>query len=256
MPVVIKSEREIELMTHAGKILAEVHEKLKEEISSGITTYQIDQIGEELIRAQGCIPSFLNYNGYPASVCVSINEEVVHGIPSKERILTEGDIVSLDIGVLYKGYHSDAARTYGVGKISKDAEDLIRVTKESFYEGIKYATKEYRLFDISKAIGEYAQSRGYGVVEALCGHGVGKDLHEEPQIPNYDMGRRGMRLRPGMTLAIEPMINLGTKDVKWLDDKWTVVTMDGKISAHYEHTILITENEPQILTPEKREANI
>ena len=195
-----------------------------------------------------CIPSFLNYNGYPASICVSVNEEVVHGIPSSKRILKDGDVVSLDAGVIYKGYHSDAARTHGIGEISKEAKKLIEVTRQSFFEGIKYAKEGNHLFDISNAIGTYAESFGYGVVRDLCGHGVGTKLHESPQIPNYVMNRRGVKLKAGMTLAIEPMINMGTWEVDWLDDEWTVVSRDRSVSAHYENTVLITDGEPRLLT--------
>ncbi len=248
MAVTIKSPREIELMSEAGKILEKVHDELAKELKPGMTTLDIDKIGEELIRSYGCIPSFLNYNGYPASICVSVNDEVVHGIPSNKRIIREGDIVSLDAGVIYKGYHSDAARTYGIGQISKEAEDLIRVTKESFFEGIKFAKEGNHLFDISAAIGNYCESRGYGVVRDLCGHGIGNNLHEDPQIPNYQMPRKGMKLRAGMTLAIEPMINIGTHEVIWMDDDWTVKTKDQSLSAHYENTVLITDGEPILLS--------
>ena len=213
-----------------------------------MSTWDVDRLGEEVIRSYGCEPSFLNYNGYPASICVSLNHEVVHGIPSKKRIIKEGDIVSLDAGVIYKGYHSDAARTHAVGEVSQEAKDLIRITKESFFEGIKYAKEGNHLFDISRAIGAYAEKFGYGVVRDLCGHGIGMHLHEDPEIPNYQMQRRGMRLKAGMTLAIEPMINIGTWQVDWLDDDWTVVTRDGSLSAHYENTVLITEDEPKLLT--------
>ena len=248
MSITIKTPREIELMREAGRILAEVHNELGKIIKPGITTLEIDQIGEKLIRSYGCEPSFLNYNGYPASICVSVNEEVVHGIPSKKRILREGDIVSLDAGVIYKGYHSDAARTHGVGNISSDAAKLIEVTKQCFFEGIKYAKPGNHLHDISNAIMDYAQSFGYGVVRDLVGHGIGSHLHEEPQIPNFRQKNRGPKLVPGMTLAIEPMINAGTYKVSWLDDDWTVVTNDGKLSAHYENTVLITEEGCDILS--------
>lgn len=251
MAISIKSAREIELMTEAGRILSIVHDELEKALRPGMTTKEIDRLGEEVIRSYGCIPSFLNYNGYPASICVSINDEVVHGIPSNKRVIREGDIVSLDAGVIYKGYHSDAARTHAVGEVSQEAKDLIRVTEESFFEGIKYAKEGYHLFDISAAIGRYANERGYGVVQDLCGHGIGSQLHEEPQIPNYAMNRRGVKLRRGMTLAIEPMINVGTWKVDWLDDDWTVVTRDGSLSAHYENTVLITEDEPILLTLSK-----
>ena len=248
MPVTIKSEREINLMREAGKILAKVHEQLAQEVKAGMSSYEIDKICEEIIRSYDCIPSFLGYEGYPGSVCISINDEVVHGLPNKDKIVRDGDIVSLDTGVIWKGYQSDAARTIAIGEISKEAQQLIDVTKQSFFEGIKYAREGNHLFDISGAIGRYAEERGYGVVRDLCGHGIGTALHEAPEIPNYEVGRKGVRLRPGMTLAIEPMINIGTHEVDWLDDDWTVVTRDGSLSAHYENTILITEGEPRILS--------
>lgn len=246
--VSIKSQNEIALMREAGKLLAKTHEELKNAIHPGMSTLDIDKLGEKIIRGFGCIPSFLNYNGFPASICVSVNDEVVHGIPCKERILMEGDIVSLDAGLIYKGYHADAARTYGVGKISADAQKLIDVTQQSFFEGIKMAKDGNHLHDISNAIAEYCESFGYGVVRDLVGHGIGKNLHEDPQIPNFRQRRRGIKLQKGMTLAIEPMINAGTYEVAWLDDDWTVVTDDGELSAHYENTILITDGEPEILT--------
>lgn len=248
MPVTIKSPREIELMREAGRILAKVHEQLGKELRPGMSTYEIDRLGEEMIRSFGCEPSFKNYNGYPASICVSVNEEVVHGIPSKKRIIEEGDIVSLDAGVIYKGYHSDAARTHGIGEISEEAKLLIERTRQSFFEGMKYAKAGNHLHEISRAIGDYAESFHYGVVRDLCGHGIGSHLHEDPEIPNFKQFRRGIKLRTGMTLAIEPMINIGTAEVLWMDDDWTVVTEDMSLSAHYENTVLITEGEPEILT--------
>lgn len=248
MSVTIKTAREIELMREAGRLLEKVHDELAEFIRPGISTLDIDRFGEKLIRNFGCTPNFLNYNGYPASICVSVNDEVVHGIPKKNRILQEGDIVSLDAGLIYKGYHSDAARTHAVGQISPEARQLIDVTRQSFFEGIKYAKAGNHLYDISAAIGNYAQRFGYGVVRDLVGHGIGTHLHEDPQIPNFVQKRRGVRLIPGMTLAVEPMINQGRADVEWLNDDWTVVTQDGSLSAHYENTILITEGEPEILT--------
>lgn len=248
MSVTIKSPEQLELMREAGKILAKVHEQLGKELKPGMSTYEIDRIGEEMIRSFGCIPSFKNYCGYPASVCVSIDEEVVHGIPSREKFIQEGDIVSLDIGVIHKGYHSDAARTHAVGTVSKEAELLMERTRQSFFEGMKYATAGRHLHEISRAIGDYAESFGYGVVRDLCGHGIGTHLHEDPDIPNFRQFRRGIKLRPGMTLAIEPMINIGTADVAWLDDEWTVVTQDMSLSAHYENTIIITDGKPEILT--------
>ena len=257
MAITIKSEREIELMAKAGEILENVHNELEKALHPGMSTKDIDTLGEEIIRSYGCIPSFLNYNGYPASICVSVNQEVVHGIPDKHRIIHEGDIVSLDAGVIYKGYHSDAARTHAIGEVSKEAAELIKVTRECFFEGIKYAKAGNHLFDISAAIGKYASERGYGVVRDLCGHGIGTALHEAPEIPNYEVGRKGVKLRAGMTLAIEPMINIGGYEVDWLDDDWTVVTRDGSLSAHYENTVLITEEEPRILslTCEKKQTD-
>lgn len=248
MPVSIKSAREIELMREAGRILANVHKQLGEALKPGMSTMDIDRMGEKLIRGYGCIPSFKNYNGYPASICVSVNDEVVHGIPNRHHILREGDIVSLDAGVIYHGYHSDAARTHAVGTVSPQAQKLIQVTRECFFEGIKYAKAGNHLNDISSAIQAYAEHFGYGVVRDLVGHGVGKALHEDPEVPNFAQKRKGIRLCPGMTLAIEPMINMGRADVVWLNDDWTVVTDDGSLSAHYENTILITEGEPEILS--------
>ena len=248
MAVSIKSEREIELMRQAGKILAKVHEELGKAIVPGISTLEIDRLGEKLIREHDCIPNFLNYHGYPASVCVSVNEEVVHGIPRKDRILKEGDIVSLDAGLIYKGYHSDAARTHYVGKAAPEVQKLVEETRNSFFEGIKEAKAGNHLYDISNAIDAYISQFGYGIVRDLVGHGIGTELHEDPQIPNFRQKRRGLKLQPGMTLAIEPMINLGRADVEWLSDDWTVVAQDGLPSAHYENTILITDGEPEILT--------
>ncbi len=252
MSVIIKSEREIELMREAGNILAIVHEELEKFIKPGITTLDIDKKADELIRSYGCIPSFLNYNGFPASICVSVNEQVVHGIPNKNTILKDGDIVSLDAGVIYKGYQSDAARTWAVGEISREAGKLIEVTKQSFYEGIKHAKAGNHLYEISAAIQDYVESFGFSIVRDLVGHGIGTDMHEEPQIPNFRQKKRGMRLEAGMTFAIEPMVNAGRYDVYWNDDNWTVVTEDGSLSAHYENTILITEDdEPEVLSIRK-----
>ena len=248
MAVTIKSPREIELMREAGRILAKMHEELAKNLRPGMSTWDIDHMGEEIIRSYGCIPSFKNYNGYPASICVSVNDEVVHGIPHKEHFLDEGDIVSLDAGVIYKGYHSDAARTYGIGEIDDDAKKLIEVTRQSFFEGIKFAKAGNHLNDISAAIQKYAESFGFGIVRDLVGHGIGSHLHEDPEIPNFARKRKGILLQPGMTLAIEPMITEGSYEVVWLDDDWTVMTEDGGWAAHYENTILITENEPEILS--------
>lgn len=248
MAVTIKSPWEIELMREAGRILAKTHEELAKNLRPGMSTWDIDHMGEEIIRSYGCIPSFKNYNGYPASICVSVNDEVVHGIPHKEHFLDEGDIVSLDAGVIYKGYHSDAARTYGIGEIDDDAKKLIEVTRQSFFEGIKFAKAGNHLNDISAAIQKYAESFGFGVVRDLVGHGIGSHLHEDPEIPNFARKRKGILLQPGMTLAIEPMITEGSYEVVWLDDDWTVMTEDGGWAAHYENTILITEGEPEILS--------
>ena len=249
MSVTIKSAKEIELMREAGRLLEIVHKELEEAIRPGISTWELDHLGEKTIRSLGCIPNFLNYNGYPASFCISVNDEVVHSIPNKRKILHEGDIVSIDAGLIYKGMHSDAARTHAVGQISPEAQKLIDVTRQSFFEGIKKATAGNHLFDISNAIADYVQPYGYGIVEELVGHGIGHALHEDPQIPNFRQKRKGIRLMAGMTLAVEPMINIGRPDVEWLDDDWTVVTEDGSLSAHYENTILINEEgEPDILT--------
>ena len=248
MSVTIKSAREIELIRKSCRLLEIVHNELADIIKPGISTLDIDRYGEKRIRSLGGIPNFKNYNGYPASICVSVNDEVVHGIPNKHRILQEGDIVSLDAGLIYKGYHSDAARTYGVGQVSPEAQKLMDVTKQSFFEGIKFAKAGNHLHDISNAIGNYAQSFGYGVVRDLVGHGIGTSLHEDPQIPNFPQKSKGIRLQPGMTLAIEPMITMGRPEVCWLDDDWTVVTEDESLAAHYENTVLITDGEPEILT--------
>ena len=247
--ITIKTPEEIQLMAEAGRILGLVHEELEKHLRPGISTYELDSFCEEVIRSYGCEPNFKGLYDYPGSVCISINEEVVHGLPSKDRIIREGDIVSLDTGVVYKGYHSDAARTHGVGEISKEASLLIERTRQSFFEGMKYATASHHLYDVSAAIQDYAESFGYGVVRDLVGHGIGKALHEEPEIPNFKRPfRRGPKLEPGMTLAVEPMINAGGFAVDWMDDGWTVVTCDSSLSAHYENTIVITKGAPQILT--------
>ncbi len=248
MAVSVKSQREIEIMKEAGKILGTVLNDLCKEIKPGMSTHRVDQLGEEMIRSYGCVPSFLGYGGFPASICVSVNEEVVHGIPSKKTILKEGDIVSLDAGVIYKGYQSDAARTVGVGEISPEAAKLIEVTKQSFFEGIKYAKEGCHLHDISNAIAAYNESFGYGVIRDLVGHGIGTNLHEDPQIPNFHQDRRGMKLYEGMTLAIEPMVAAGGYAVNFLDDDWTVVTADRSLAAHYENTVLVTKDGPVILS--------
>ena len=247
--VTIKSEREIELMREAGRILAKVHEELGKELKAGMSTKEIDRICEQLIRGYGCIPSFLNYEGFPASVCVSINDEVVHGIPNKHRYIQEGDIVSLDTGVIWKGYQSDAARTHMIGEVTPQARKLVEVTEQSFFEGIKYAKAGNHLNDVSSAIQAYAESFGFGVVRDLVGHGIGTEMHEAPEIPNFATRRKGIKLVAGMTLAIEPMITAGRYDVVWdNDDGWTVTTEDGSLASHYENTILITDGEPEILS--------
>lgn len=248
MGVSIKSAQEIQLMREAGHMLEEVHDYLAEFIKPGISTKELDRIGEAKIRSLGCIPNFLNYSGFPASFCISINDEVVHGIPSDKKIIQDGDLVKIDAGLIHKGYHSDAARTYAVGTVDPQAIKLMDVTKQCFFEGLKAAVAGNHLNDISKAIGAYAVKHNFGIVRDLVGHGIGTSLHEDPQIPNFPQKRRGVKLIPGMTLAVEPMINLGRGDVEWEDDGWTVVTMDGTLSAHYENTILITDGEPEILT--------
>lgn len=248
MAVTIKTQHEIELMRESGHRLSQVFEELEAALHPGMTTKDIDTLGESIIRKLGGIPNFLNYNGYPASICVSVNDEVVHGIPTKHRIIREGDIVSLDAGMIFKGYHSDAARTFAVGAVSSEAEQLIRVTRECFFEGLKKAKAGNHLYDISNAIADHADKYGYGIVTDLVGHGIGTHLHEDPEVPNFHMKAKGILLRPGMTLAVEPMINMGRSDVDWLDDDWTVVTSDGSLSAHYENTILITDGDPEILT--------
>jgi methionyl aminopeptidase len=236
----IKSEREIALMREAGRIVALAHQAAKDFIKPGISTKALDDLIEKVIRDHDATPSFKNYNGFPASACISINEEVVHGIPSKDRILKNGDIVSVDIGANYKGYHGDSAWTYACGEISDEAKKLL--------EGLAFAKAGNRLSDISHAVQKCAEDLGYSVVREFVGHGLGRDLHEDPQIPNYGFAGRGPKLKKGMTLAIEPMINLGNKEVRVLDDGWTAITRDKSISAHFEHSILITKNGYEILT--------
>ena len=248
MSVSIKTAQEIELMRESGHLLEKVHDGLIPYIKPGMSTKEIDRIGEDMIRSMGCIPNFLNYGGFPGSFCISLNDEVVHGIPSEDKIIQDGDLVKIDAGLIYKGYHSDAARTHAIGEVSEEARLLIERTRQSFFEGIKYAKAGNHLHQISNAIGAYCEKFGYGVVRDLVGHGVGCELHEDPQIPNFIQKSRGIRLRPGMTLAIEPMVNAGRYDVEWTDDDWTVITEDGSLSAHYENTILITDGEPEILT--------
>ncbi|MFO7703196.1 MAG: type I methionyl aminopeptidase [Psychroflexus maritimus] len=244
----LKSNREIELMREAGRIVALAHQAAKNFIKPGVTTRDLDDLIEKIIRENDAIPSFKNYNGFPASACISVNEEVVHGIPSKKRILKDGDVVSVDIGAIYKGYHGDSAWTYACGEISNDAKRLMEGTKESLFKGLEFAKAGNRLSDISHAIQKYAESLGFSVVREFVGHGLGRELHEDPQIPNFGLPGRGPKLKAGMTLAIEPMINLGNKDVRVLTDGWTAVTRDKSVSAHYEHSILITKTGYEILT--------
>ena len=245
--IAIKNERELVLMRKACKITAAARALAGEMVRPGITTKQIDKAVYDFIVAQGARPSFLNYHGFPASVCASVNNTVIHGIPGGYT-LKEGDIVSIDVGACYQGYHGDCAATFPCGTISAEAQRLIDVTKQSFYEGLAFATRGHRVSDISHAIQTYVESNGYSVVRSFVGHGVGAQLHEEPEVPNFGLPGRGPRLIPGMTLAIEPMVNEGVYDVKVLRDGWTTVTADGSLSAHYENTVLITDGEPEILT--------
>ena len=246
--IIIKSEEEIELMRISGKVTAFILKELESFIRPGISTADIDKFVESTITSNGIIPTFKGYGGFPASACVSINEEVVHGIPDKKRILKEGDIVSVDVGSTYKGYVSDAARTYPVGTVSDTAKKLMDTTRESFFAGLEYCKVGNRLSDISHAIQVRAESDGFSVIRDFVGHGVGQNMHEDPQIPNYGKPGRGPRLAKGMVFAIEPMICEGTYDVETLSNDWTVVTLDGKLSAHYENTVVITDGEPQLLT--------
>ena len=253
--VTIKSKREIELMREACRVTALTHKAIEEAIKPGMTTADIDLIAEKTMKKYGAISAEKGYDPgirgvppYPASTCISINDEVIHGVPSSKRIIKDGDIVSVDLVALKNGYNGDAARTYMVGKVSKEAQRLVEVTKQAFFEGIKYAIKGNRIGDISHAIGEYVKSQGYSVVREFQGHGIGKDMHEDPGIPNYGKAGKGIRLEPGMTLAIEPMVIQGKPDIWELEDGWTIVTQDGSLSAHYENTILITEKQPEVLT--------
>ncbi|NLJ58760.1 MAG: type I methionyl aminopeptidase [Tissierellia bacterium] len=245
--IILKTRREIEIMRKAGRLVARSHELVRKNIKAGITTKELDQLVEDFLRSQNAIPTFKGYNGYPYSICASINEEVVHGMPSSRK-LKEGDIVSIDIGATFEGYVGDSAKTFIVGETDEEKKHLVEATRQSFYEGIKFAKKPYRLSDISNAIQSYAESQGLSVVRDYVGHGVGKKMHEAPQIPNFGKPGRGPRLQEGMVLAIEPMINVGIYNVKVLDNGWTVVTVDGKPSAHYEHTVAITDGEPELLT--------
>ena len=245
--ITLKSPHEIELMRRAGKITAAARALAGEMVKPGVTTQEINDEVERFIRKEGAIPSFLNYSGYPGSICISVNDEVIHGIPGK-RVLQDGDIVSVDVGAFIGGFHGDCAATFACGTITPEAQDLIDVTRQSFFEGIKFAKKGYRVSDISAAIQVYVESHGYSIVREYVGHGIGKNLHESPEVPNFGNPGRGIRLLPGMTLAIEPMVNAGSAAIQLLSDGWTVKTRDGKYAAHYENTILITDGEPEILT--------
>jgi methionyl aminopeptidase len=247
MTVSLKSTREIERMRAAGQIVAEVHELMREHTRPGVTTGELNGIAHEHIVRNDGTPSFLGYHGFPGSICTSVNEQIVHGIPG-DRVLNEGDIVSIDVGVIYEGYHGDAARTLPVGQVSAEVEDLIRVTEASFWAGVEWAREEYRLGDIGAAIQGYAESNGFHVVRNYVGHGIGREMHEAPQVPNFGDPGTGRRLRRGMTLAIEPMLNIGSAGTIELEDGWTVITESGEYSAHYENTVLITEDEPVVLT--------
>ena len=245
--IAIKNERELGIMRQACKITAAARALAGEMVRPGVSTKQIDRAVHDYIVSQGAKPSFLHYHGYPASACISVNNTVIHGIPGG-YVLKEGDIVSIDVGAYYQGFHGDCAATFPCGAVSATAQRLMDVTKQSFFEGIRFATKGHRVSDISHAVQAYVESNGFSVVRSFVGHGVGAQLHEEPEVPNYGPAGRGPRLVPGMTLAIEPMVNEGVYDVKVLKDGWTTVTADGKLSAHYENTVLITDGEPEILT--------
>ena len=244
----IKSSNELEIMRIAGRITAEARLAAARAVKPGVTTGEIDKIVRATIEKAGATPSFLGYGGFPGSACISINDEVIHGIPSRSRVIHEGDLVKVDVGACYQGYHGDCAATIPCGEVSAEARKLIDVTRQSFYEGIKFARKGNRISDISHAIKEYVESNGFSVVRSYVGHGVGAQLHEDPEVPNFGRPGHGVRLMPGMTLAIEPMVNVGVYDVKCLSDGWTVKTKDGKLSAHYENTVVITSDEPVILT--------
>ena len=246
--IIIKSDSEIELMRESGKVTGYILKELENVIKPGLSTADINHFVEKTIRGAGMIPTFLGYGGFPASACVSVNEEVVHGIPDKKRILREGDIVSVDVGSTHKGYVSDAARTYAVGEISEEAKHLIEATRDSFFAGLEFCKVGCRLSDISHAIQVSAEGEGFSVIRDYVGHGVGQQMHEDPQIPNFGKAGRGPRLAKGMVFAIEPMICEGTYNVRTLSNDWTVVTIDGKLSAHYENTVVITDGEPELLT--------
>lgn len=246
--IICKTESELALMREAGRIVAETHQLLKQYIRAGVTTAELDRIAGEYIRSRGAIPSFKGYNGFPGNICTSINDQLVHGIPSETQVLKDGDIITLDIGAQYKGYHGDSAWTYAVGEVSDEVRRLLEVTERSLMEGLALAKPDVRLYTISHAIQRCAEAEGFSIVREYVGHGIGRDLHEEPRIPNYGLPDRGPRLKVGMTLAIEPMVVIGERYVKTLPDQWTVVTVDGSWCAHYEHTIAITADGYEILT--------
>lgn len=253
--VTIKSKKEIKLMREVCQIVDELYKEIEKKIKPGMSTWEIDKIAEQTMIKMGGIPAEKGYDigipgvpKYPAATCISVNDEVIHGIPSKNHIIKEGDIVSIDTVALKNGFHGDAARTFMIGNVSKDAKRLVEVTKQAFFEGIKYAKPGNRIGDICHSIGEYVKSQGYSVIREFQGHGIGKAMHEDPGIPNYGKAGRGIRLEPGMTLAVEPMVIQGKPNILELNDGWTIVTEDGSLSAHYENTILITEKEPEILT--------
>jgi methionyl aminopeptidase len=245
--IIIKNGHEIDAMRQACRITAAARALAGEMVRPGVSTKEIDKAVHDYIVSQGAKPSFLGYHGFPASACISVNSTVIHGIPGG-YVLQEGDIVSVDVGAYYKGFHGDCAATFACGAVSADAQKLIEVTKQSFFEGIRFAKRGHRVSDISHAIQTYVESNGFSVVRSFVGHGVGAQLHEEPEVPNFGAAGRGPRLLPGMTIAVEPMVNAGTYDVRVLRDGWTTVTADGKLSAHYENTVLITDGEPEILT--------
>ena len=247
--ITIKSEREIALLRQAGKIVYKTHQYLKPFIKEGITTLELDHLAEEFIRGQDATPSFKGYNGFPGSICTSINDEVVHGIPSNRK-LKNGDIISIDIGACYKGYHGDSAWTYAVGKIDEEKKYLMEHTEKALYQGLEMIKAGCRVGDIGYAVETYAQKHQLGVVLELCGHGVGTNLHESPDVPNYGVAKTGPRLKEGMVIAVEPMLNIGSPDIYMLDDDWTIVTEDSRPSAHYEHTVVVTHDGYEILTGE------
>jgi len=249
--IVCKTEAELACMREAGRIVAETHQLLKEHIRAGVTTADLDRIAGNYIRSQGAIPSFKGYNGFPGNICTSVNEVLVHGIPSKTQVLKDGDIITLDIGAQIKGYHGDSAWTYAVGEVSDEVRRLLEVTERSLMEGLAHARPDVRLYTISHAIQQCVEAEGFSIVREYVGHGIGANLHEEPQIPNYGLPDRGPRLKAGMTLAIEPMVVIGERYVRTLEDNWTVVTVDGTWCAHFEHTIAITPDGYEILTQTK-----